>query len=192
MELQKCLEGRRSIRRYRKMAVEQEKLEAVLETGRTSPTASNRQNLRFAVIRERLPEIRELAVEALYRNTDAIVAQIGAERYRYTLKRMHDELPRGGDRLFFGAPAVIVVIERGSGVVNGALAASRMELMAASLGLGVCYNGFFARAAALEPRIPELLGMGEGDRIAVTFAVGYPDVSFLRTAPRRDLRVEWL
>lgn len=192
VHLQKFLSGSRSIRRYRPIPVEREKLEAVLETGRMSPTASNRQNLRFVVLQERLPELRVLAVEALYRNADAIAARLGTDRYLHTLGRMHEELLRGGDRLFFGAPAVIVVIERGGGVVNGALAGSRMALMAQALGLGVCFNGFFGRAAELEPRIPELLGLGEEDRIALTFSIGYPDVTYRRTVPRSKLRAEWM
>ena len=43
------------------------------------------------------------------------------------------------DRFFFkGAPAVIVVIARGD--IDGALAASNMELMAQAHGLGVLYS----------------------------------------------------
>lgn len=190
--LQRFMSGRRSIRRYQKREVEKEKLEAILETGRMTPTASNRQNLSFVVLQQRLPLLRELAVEALYQNADEISAQLGLARYKVKFVEMHEGLAQGRDRLFFNAPAVIVVIERGGSVVNGALAASRMELMAAAQGLGVCYNGFFARAAEIEPRILEELRCGEKDRIAVTFAVGYPDVTYRRTAPRRALRVKWM
>ena len=43
--------------------------------------------------------------------------------------------------------------------VNGGLAASRMELQANSMGLGVCYIGFFKRAAKYNSKIKELIGM---------------------------------
>lgn len=192
VHLQRFLSGSRSIRRYRPIPVEREKLEAILETGRMSPTAGNRQNLRFVVLQKRLPELRVLAVEALYRNAKDIAARLGTDRYISTLTRMHEELLCGRDRLFFGAPAVIVVVERGGDAVNGALAASRMALMAQALDVGVCFNGFFSSAAELEPRIREMLGLGAADRIALTFVVGYPDVTYLRTAPRRKLRADWL
>ena len=192
VHLQRFMSGRRSIRRYLDKPVEREKLEAILETGRMTPTSSNRQNLRFVVLQNKLPELRKMAVEALGQNADAIAAQLGAARYRDKLIWMQEELERGNDRLFFGAPAVIVVIERGGSVVNGALAASRMELMAVAQGLGVCFNGFFVRAADANPKILEALGCGEQDAIVTTLAVGYPDVEYRRTAPRKKLRASWL
>ena len=192
VHLQRFMSGRRSIRQFQNRSVEREKLEAILETGRMTPTSSNRQNLRFVVLQDKLPELREMAVEALGENADEIAAQLGASRYRDKLLWIREELHRGNDRLFFEAPAVIVVIERGGSVVNGALAASRMELMAVAQGLGVCFNGFFVWAASVDPRIPEALGCGEQDNIVTTLAVGYPDVNYCRTAPRKKLRVSWL
>jgi len=192
VHLQRFMSGRRSIRQYQKRAVEKEKLEAVLEAGRMTPTGSNRQNLRFVVLQQKLPALREMAVEALAQNADLIATQLGAARYRDKLLAMREELKQGRDRLFFDAPTVIVVIERGDSVVNGALAASRMELMAVAQGLGVCFNGFFVRAADMAPDILAELGCGEQDRLVTTLAVGYPDVTYRRTAPRKKLRATWL
>ena len=191
-QMQRFLSGRRSIRQYQPRQVEREKLEVLLETGRMTPTASNRQNLSFVVLQEQLPLIRELAVEALYRNADQIVAETGIERYRDKFVQMHEELAHGCDKLFYGAPSVIVVMERGNSDVNGALAAARMEVMAGVMGLGVCYNGFFAQAAELEPLIKQKLGCREKVHIAVAFSIGYPNVTYRRTAPRKGLRVTWL
>ena len=191
-QLQRFMSGRRSIRHYQKREVEREKMEALLETGRMSPTGSNLQNLRFVVVQERLPELREQAVEALYQNSDAIVKETGLPFYRDKFIQIHQDLARGVDALFYDAPALVVVLERGPSVVNGALAASRMELMAAAMGLGVCYNGFFVFAAEKDPGIREKLGCNQREQIAATFTVGYPAISYQRTAPRRDLRVKWL
>lgn len=192
VKLQKFMSGRRSIRHFLEKDVEPEKLEAVLETGRMCPTAANRQSLRFVVIREQLPQFRRMVVEALNTHADAIAGQLASPRYRAKFPRMLQELEAGGDPLYFGAPAAIVVIERGGDIANGALAASRMELMAAALGLGCCYNGFTGIAAAHEPEILNFLHCGPADRIAMTFTLGYPSVSYRRTAPRKSLRVDWL
>lgn len=192
VKLQKFMSARRSIRQFQSREVEQEKLEAILETGRMSPTAANRQSLRFVVIRNQLPQFRRMVVEALNANADAIAGKLASPRYRDKFPRMLESLENGGDPLYFGAPAVIMVIERGGDIANGAMAASRMELTAAALGLGCCYNGFTAIAAAHDPDILEFLNCGPADRIAMTFALGYPSVTYRRTAPRKPLRAEWL
>lgn len=191
-KLQKFMSARRSIRQFRDHSIEQEKLEAILETGRMSPTAANRQSLRFVVIRDQLPQFRRMVVEALARNADTIADGLASPRYRDKFPLMLQAVENGGDPLYFGAPTAILVIERGGDIANGALAASRMELMAAALGLGCCYNGFTAIAAAHDPKILEFLSCGPADRIAMTFALGYPSVSYRRTAPRKPLRAEWL
>lgn len=190
--LQRFMSGRRSIRRFQKREVEREKLEAILESGRMTPTAANRQNLRFAVLQREIAPLRQLAVEALHENAQTIALQTGNPRYRTKFAPMREALARGEDQLFFGAPAVIAVIEEGGSVVNGALAASRMELMAVAQGLGVCFNGLFVIAAGFEPEIGERLGCGPQERIVTTLAVGYPNVTYCRTAPRKALRVAWM
>ncbi len=190
--LQKFLSARRSIRQFKPLDVERDKLEAILETGRMTPTAANRQSLRFVVIRDQLPQFRRMVVESLNANAEAIAGQLASPRYRDKFPRMLQTLEEGGDPLYFGAPAAILVIERGGDIANGALAASRMELMAAALGLGCCFNGFTAIAAAHDSKILEFLSCGPADRIAMTFALGYPNITYRRTAPRKPLRAEWL
>ena len=192
VKLQKFMSARRSIRQFHNREVEQEKLEAILETGRMSPTAANRQSLRFVVIRDQLPQFRRMVVEALNANADTIAGTLASPRYRDKFPVMLAALDAGGDPLYFGAPAVIMVIERGGDIANGAMAASRMELTAAALGLGCCYNGFTAIAAAHDQEILNFLNCSPADRIAMTFALGYPSVTYRRTAPRKPLRANWL
>lgn len=191
-QLQLFMSGRRSIRHYLERPVEREKLEAILETGRMSPTASNLQNLRFVVIQERLPEIRTQVAETLYQHADEIAAEKKNPIYKDKFIQNRQNIAQGNDTLFFHAPALVVVIEQGYSVVSGAMAASRMELTAAALGLGVCYNGFFVFAAERDPELRAALGCSRSDNIAAAFTVGYPDITFRRTAPRLPARVKWM
>jgi len=191
-QLQLFMSGRRSIRHYQKRPVEREKLEEILETGRMTPTASNLQNLRFVVIQDQLPEIRTQVVETLYQNADAVAKEKGNRLYKERFIKMREDLAWGKDMLFYDAPALVVVIEQGYSVVNGALAASRMELTAAALGLGICYNGFFVFATEKDPALREKLGCSRHDNIAAAFTVGYPDITFCRTAPRLPVRAKWM
>lgn len=52
MDVKTAIRTRRSIRAYDPREVEEEKLVRVLESGRLSPSASNRQERRFIVIRD--------------------------------------------------------------------------------------------------------------------------------------------
>ncbi|NMA49122.1 MAG: nitroreductase, partial [Tissierellia bacterium] len=57
------LEGRRSIRKYKNKAIEQDKLLKVLEAARLSPSARNRQSWRFIVVKD--SKVRERLTEAI-------------------------------------------------------------------------------------------------------------------------------
>ena len=62
MNVMEAIRKRRSIRSYEDRPVEEEKLNAVLEAGRLAPSASNRQEWRFVVVRD--PELRTRLAEA--------------------------------------------------------------------------------------------------------------------------------
>ena len=61
--------------------------------------------------------------------------------------------------------------------------------LAAALGLGACYIGFFGMAAALDPSLLGRLGLEEGEGLVTTLALGYPDVKYYRTVGRKPLQL---
>jgi hypothetical protein len=73
--------------------------------------------------------------------------------------------------------------------VDGALAASSMELMAQSLELGVFYSGFFTMITRLSPKMRKRLGIHAGERAVTTLVLGYPAVRYRRTAQREPADV---
>jgi nitroreductase len=62
MDVHKAIQSRRSIRAYDSHEVEEDKLVRVLESGRLSPSAGNRQECRFVIIRD--AKTRKLLSEA--------------------------------------------------------------------------------------------------------------------------------
>ena len=66
---------------------------------------------------------------------------------------------------------------------DAGLAAQNMELMAASLGLGVLFNGYLCRASEELPAVRAFLEAGEKP-LQMCLLLGRPDVSYPRTAPR--------
>lgn len=101
----------------------------------------------------------------------------------------HDFLedPNGEDRLFFKAPLLIVI--KAKRIINGALAAAKMELIADSLGLGTYFSGFLERAVEVNPEIGGFLQIGEDETLVACMVIGYPRVKYKRTVPRKDVKV---
>ena len=187
---------RRSIRQYKKDGVEENKLLMLLEAARFSPTGRNGQRNRIIVIRDQIDEIRSTAIQALYETALDEDYDLGEwESYRQVWIRLKEAYEKKGrDGLFFGAPMVIAVVtdeNSGSEELNGAIAAARMEIMANSLGLGVCYIGFFKKAVLYHPELKLLIGMKEKEKFILSFVLGYPAVKYRRTVSRKPLDVRY-
>ena len=191
------LKFRRSIRQYKKHEIEPEKMEAIIEAGRYSPTAGNRQKNRFIILKENIEQVRKAAIETL-RHAAADESKYLGEReiYRKSWARMYDDYAEGRrDGLFFNAPAVILIVSDENNhyaEIDGGIAASRMELQANALGLGVCYIGFLNTAMEFDGRIKEMAGLKEDEKLAVAFVTGYADVEYQRPAPRKPANVRKL
>jgi hypothetical protein len=130
------LKARRSVRQFTQREIAPELIEQIIEAGRLTPTGTNSQNVSYAVLREHIPDYEAPAIRIFQR-----------------LKRVIDLVYSGtrniqiDDHFLFKNASAVIVIKSGD-LVNGALAASSMELMAQSLGLGVFYSGFFTMIVA--------------------------------------------
>ncbi|MBU2548743.1 MAG: nitroreductase family protein [Proteobacteria bacterium] len=206
--------SRRSIRFYRNNAVEQEKLDRIIEAGRYAPTGGNRQFLRFSVVRtpDRVAEIRDLTLETLYRQGERVfravekrraenqpvspaleLTQIYALRWHQIYRMFKSE---GRDMLFYDAPAIVVThINPGASThpgVEAGLAAMQMVLMAEASGLGTCFTGFLDFAVKESLELKAALGIKPHYDAPTSFVVGYPDRVFDRLVARNPARVNWL
>lgn len=187
---------RRSIRNFKEKQVEQDKLNQILEAGRYSPTASNRQTNRYIVISDRIDEVRDMAIKTLYDVANDPKFQVGGgvDYRQYWIKIYDNYNEHKIDRLFFDAPQIIVIVSEDKGgfaEVNGGLAASRMELQANLLGLGVCYIGFFQKAVHYNKKLRDLIGMKENEEFILSFIIGHPNVKYQRTVNRKPADVRY-
>lgn len=98
--------------------------------------------------------------------------------------------PIKNDRLFFNAPAVIFVTSPSQ--INGGLASSNMELMTDALGLGTFFSGFIQIASKDNKDILDLLGINDGNQIVSCLVIGYPNVKYQRTVPRKKASINWI
>ena len=184
-DLMTHLKFRRSIRQYKDMPVEKEKLEKIIEAGRITPTASNAQNVRYIILQNEREAVED-EVLAMYK-TQSEWTETLSRLMKPAANVLNERLKHGF--LFFNAPAVILVVSQSE--INACLAAMSMELMAEALGLGAVFVGLFTRPANKNRKLRESLGIAEEENIAACLALGYPKVKYFRSVPRKKADVEW-
>ncbi|MFL0198384.1 nitroreductase family protein [Clostridium sp. WILCCON 0269] len=188
---------RRTIRQFKDKKVEEGKILKIIEAGRFTQTASNLQDVSYIVVREGLQKLKSLTLEALKEMGEKVLDNLGPQTMIYKkyapiwieMYEEYQENPRLNDRLFFNAPVVIIVTANLE--INGGLASSNMELMTNALGLGTFFSGFFTRAAQMNEKIRGFLGVEQGKQIVSCMVIGYPNVEYLRTVPRKEANICW-
>jgi len=188
---------RRTTRQFKNKDVETEKLLKIIEAGRFTQTGSNAQNVSYIVVKDNIEQLKEMALENLKIRGEEILKNLNAKtvpfkRYAQMWIKMYNEYkesPNINDKLFFNAPALILVVSDSQ--VNAALASSNMELMTNAQGLGTFFSGFFAMAAQGNEQIRDLLGLEGNKEIVTCMVIGYPNVKYVRTVPRKVANIIW-
>ncbi|MDT8782150.1 MAG: nitroreductase family protein [Candidatus Bathyarchaeia archaeon] len=135
---------RRSIRRYETRDIPQDVLENIFEAGRQSPSAVNKQPIRFIAVTDK--ELKKIFSDALFNRfiKDAPVVLVGCADV---------------GALLTGKWAV----------VDTCIALENMVIAAWSLGVGSCWIGAFN-----EEKIKKLLNIPERWKIVALVTFGYP------------------
>ena len=175
-----AMKSRRTVRQFEDRAVEEEKIQKILEAGRYSPTGGNSQNVSFTILGSRQAEAEAICT-GLFRNATKLPGRNAsfAERFRIT-----------DDFFFKGAPLVILVT--GVSSVDAGLASAYMEIMAESLGLGVLYSGFFVMCSRLSRKLRRLIRLPRRHKVVTCMVIGYPAVKYQRIVPRKPLKSKTL
>lgn len=156
MELWEAIRKRRSIRKFKDQPVEEEKLHRVLEAGRLAPSAGNRQEWKYIVVRD--PEMRRKLAEAAH--GQQFVAEAGVCLVCCAVGTDH-----------------VMSCGQPSYPIDVAISVDHMTLAAVEEGLGTCWIGAFE-----EPEVKKLLGIPEEVRVVALLPLGYPD---MEPKPRR-------
>ena len=91
--------------------------------------------------------------------------------------------------MFCHANAMVLVLTENP--MNGGLAATSIELMAQSLGVGVLYSGFLMGAISRTQEIKDRLKIKDNQHLAAVMLMGLSDVKYQRTAPRKKANITW-
>lgn len=168
----------RSIRHYKRKKVPAEVLKKVLAAMQFAPTGHNSRSENYLVLsdEERMKTLsdaiqKELLGNLGMRSTFSDIFAIYDKKYKIPM--------------YFDAPHVIFVfsglnMQQEDNTIGGIVTYGR--LAAQALGLGTCWNGATQIAFSLNPKLRELVGIRR-EKVGA-FTIGYPDVTYYRTAPR--------
>ena len=147
MEVHEAIAYRRSIRNYLDKPIEEEKIERVLEAGRLAPSAANKQEWHFIIVRDK--ELLEKLMKAA--GDQKFVAEAPVVIAACALDSSH-----------------VMKCGQPSYSIDVAIALSFMNLRATELGLGCCWIGHFE-----EGEVKEILKIPDNVRIVQLMTLGY-------------------
>ncbi len=176
-ELVKLMASRRSCRNYLDKAVSRETLQDLVKIGTTAPSGTNSQQWTFTLLPDR-KSVLELVqhIELFFRRLNRMAEKrwlrvllkwrgkrqldgYYQEHYESVKQGLDDWEKLGRDRLFHGAPAVIIVGSKpgGSCPMEDALLATQNILLAAHcMGLGTCLIGYAVSVLAEDRTITRI------------------------------------
>ncbi len=185
MELDACLMGRRSIRRFEDKAVPKTVIDKLLEAGVWAPSGMNSQPWRFTIV-ESMKIINKLS-----RRTKELVIKTMPlpESLQAAFKSEKDVV-------FYGAPLLILISVkkdeewRTINLLDCGLAAQNMFLAAYQAGLGSCFIGF-AAFLNQDPKLLAEVGIPEDHELVAPLIFGYPSET---PAPKpREVKIlKWI
>ncbi len=155
MDISEAIEGRRSIRRFKKQRVSKETVTCLIEAASYAPSAGNIQPWHFIVASK--SAVRKKLAEAAYHQTHSeeapVIIVVCADE-----KKSSMGYGNRGRTLYC--------------LQDTAAATQNILLTAYALGLGTCWTGSFN-----EDEVKEAIHTPEGVRPVVMISVGYPDVA---------------
>lgn len=208
VDLLSLMRQRRSCRRFTAEPVDSDILADLARIGTTAPSGTNDRPWRFVILPERSGVVQLGAVTAdfyrrlnrkaanpLYRIIDRLITGGALTKYYHSYLQpitaaLLEWQETQVDRLFHGAPAVIIVAadnQASCPAEDALLATQNMLLAAQALDLGTCLIGFVVEAAKRDRRIMSLLGLGVNERVYSVIACGHPAVTFRRPAMKRQV-----
>jgi nitroreductase len=139
VDVSTAIKGRRSVRSYKAIEVENEKIEKILEAGRLSPSANNRQEWKFIVVKnsEIKKKLSRAAMNQSFIGQAPVVLAACATESKAVMTCGHPTY-----------------------AVDLSIAFAYMLLQAYELGLGTCWIGAFS-----EDEVKSILGVPKHVRV---------------------------
>ena len=149
MDVFTAISQRSSVRAYKATDVEEDKLKKVLEAGRLSPSASNRQDWKFIVVKNKETKNKLAGAafgQSFISEAPVVIVACGME------------------------PKTMLACGQPMHTVDVSIAFAYMILQAYELGLGTCWIGAFG-----EDEAKKILNVPEHIRVVAMTPLGYPN-----------------
>jgi nitroreductase/NAD-dependent dihydropyrimidine dehydrogenase PreA subunit len=210
-QVTELLRSRRSLRTYGDQPLTREEVRELVNAGRWSPTAENKQSLDWIAIddRARLAELTLMTLTLLRRYV-RLASQpmvrlflgwfLGRENVRriaaarQTLDGFYARWSAGEDPIFHGAPLLLIGHTPKAdlfGADDAVYATYNIMLVAEREGLGSCQIGIAEMAIQRNRKLRRAIGLPEGRRAQIALVVGVPQYQFRRVVPRRQPNLIW-
>jgi nitroreductase len=195
MDIEKAIDGRRSIRAFKPDPISRDKIENILNLVIKAPSAINLQPWEFIVVmgeekerlsRKLIKSYREKQISCSPGNIKPLSDTFSnrglasVELMTPSLAKMGQEFNRfinEGSCNFYGAPAAIILCLDNAfskaRLVDVGIAVGYFVLIAQGLGLGTCTIGLIN---AYEDEIKDVLNIPENKDVVIGIALGYPDL----------------
>jgi len=210
--LVRLMASRRSCRNYLDRPVDRSLLEDLVRIGITAPSGTSSQCWTFTLLPTR-GTVQALGslIASFFRGLNRkaanpllrLVLKLAGrpeldDYYRTYLRQVEEALDAwdrtGCDRLFHGAPAVIIIgsTPGASTPTEDALLATQNILLAAhSMGLGSCLIGYAVAAMKEDRSIQQRVGVPGEEGVHAVIALGYPDETYTTVCRRRQPSVRY-
>ena len=147
MDIHKIIEKRRSVRAYLDKPIPEDVLNRVLEAARLAPSANNRQERKFIIVKDKSQKekLTQTATQDFLKQAPVIIAAVGA------------------------TPDKIMTCDIPADPVDVTIAVDHITLAAVGEGLGTCWIGAFSQEKACQ-----LLNIPKTHKIVILITLGYP------------------
>ena len=184
------LRKRRSVRHFTSDPVPKETILEILDIARYAASGGNGQPVQWIVVHdpEKVKKIAGLTIGWMksLQNTDHPMSG-----YIPTLIRAWES---GCDVICRGAPHLLFAhIPEGNPVasVDAIIALTHVDLAAPAFGIGTCWAGFLAMAAASYESLQKEIGIPAGRKCAYAMMFGHPQYKIYGIPRRKPLEVTW-
>ena len=158
MDVLDAIRKRKSVRKYLNKTIDKEKLLTILEAGRIAPSASNRQEWRFVIVRDNETK-RKLADAA---NSQSFMGE--ASVVIVACAETDEHVMRCGQACY---------------PIDVAIALDHITLAAVDLGLGTCWIGAFDAS-----KVKQILSIPVNIQVVALMPLGYPSDSSIANKKR--------